>query len=69
MIFILYSKILHPKVFGMQREHGINILIIEMTLYSAIIVGHAITMADKLISRDRGFYRIYFNGLKVEYIN
>lgn len=31
-----------------------------------IIAGHAIEKAEKLITRDRGFYRKYFNDLKVD---
>jgi len=31
-----------------------------------IIAGHAIEKAEKLITRDRGFYRKYFKDLKVD---
>ncbi len=31
-----------------------------------IIGGHAQEQAERLITRDRGFYRSYFNGLEVE---
>jgi len=48
---------------------GENIISKRHIISDFIIAGHAITMADKLISRDRGFYRTYFNKLKVEYIN
>ena len=30
-----------------------------------IIGGHAIKCANQLITRDRGFYRVYFKGLKI----
>jgi predicted nucleic acid-binding protein len=31
-----------------------------------LIGGHAIVLCDRLLTRDRGFYRDYFNSLQIE---
>ncbi len=49
------------------KECGEFITVRQHMISDFIIAGHAQDKAEKLITRDRGFYRKYFKDLKVGY--
>lgn len=59
----LYSKNRKPFVCP-QCNHPVQFR--QRVLSDFIIGAHALDHAEQLLSRDRGFYKTYFKGLKVK---
>ena len=48
--------------YGFRKKNKVRDFIVA----DFLIGGHALVLADQLLSRDRGFYKDYFKPLKVK---